>query len=233
MFEHTLWDLKQVHVVWVEAILSVWTYPMGFETRRERWQDNPCGVWTYPMGFETSVRKRDYLGFFEFEHTLWDLKPTMLELLTYRSWGLNIPYGIWNSVRRKRYTVYKGFEHTLWDLKLEIKGGRDGKNQFEHTLWDLKLAQCFALYFPVSTCLNIPYGIWNRPWSEAESARGEPFEHTLWDLKRNLRCKGHKSGRVWTYPMGFETACYEYERFSSASCLNIPYGIWNAFTRLS
>ena len=95
--------------------------------------------------------------------------------------------------------------------------------------------------------LNIPYGIWNQRQIQKISKR-LLFEHTLWDLKHeedleqlNLRLRFEhtlwdlkqdtleQAGikiEVWTYPMGFETEAYE-ASLQTASCLNIPYGIWN------
>ena len=53
LFEHTLWDLKLARKYKERTGMSVWTYPMGFETANA----------DINVEVETG-----------FEHTLWDLK---------------------------------------------------------------------------------------------------------------------------------------------------------------
>ena len=141
MFEHTLWDLKQIGMKLHMALMAKFEHTLwDLKPGIYRQQDGEIWVWTYPMGFETE-------------------KAVVLNQL--RSLSLNIPYGIWNVLHSSSRILTLKFEHTLWDLKrsssltlimapifvwtypmgFETFAYTHKYLQvvwFEHTLWDLK-----------------------------------------------------------------------------------------------
>ena len=178
------------------------------------------------MGFETRHKYRQRNRNWNYETSLWDLKPLPIVLIGDDAAIMRHPYGIWNlhlfEIRQKR--IY--YETSLWDLKPpKVPTPSDIETYYETSLWDLKLFDTCVQ--PVSA----PY-----------------YETSLWDLKHTEIANQVEVAILWDIPMGFETRKTSWKKNSQLdyetslwdlkrtnggnnagefSIMRHPYGIWN------